>query len=52
MPEMRRRGGASTAQRSDAKIDRVIVADERGIESEGMRMAREHGVTVAPLYIL
>jgi len=34
------------------KIDRIIVADERDTESEGMRMARKYDVALAPFFIV
>lgn len=33
-------------------VDRVVVADERDPDSEGMRLAKRHGVTVAPFFIV
>ena len=35
-----------------AAIDRVVVADERDPASEGMRLAAQHGVSVAPFFIV
>ena len=35
-----------------ASIDQVAVADERDAESEGMRLAKRHGVEVAPFFIV
>ena len=34
------------------RIDRVVVADERIADSEGMRIARRHGVTLAPFFVV
>lgn len=34
------------------KIDRVIIADERDIESEGMRIARQFNVSLAPFFVV
>lgn len=34
------------------RIDRVVVADERDPNSEGMRLAARHGVLVAPFFIV
>ena len=33
-------------------IDRVVVADERDADSEGMRLAERHDVAVAPFFIV
>ena len=33
-------------------IHRVVVADERDPQSEGMRLAQRHGVQVAPFFIV
>ena len=33
-------------------ISRVVVADERDPESEGMRLAARHGVQVAPFFVV
>ena len=33
-------------------IDRVVVADERDADSEGMRLATRHEVAVAPFFIV
>lgn len=33
-------------------IDRVVIADERNPESEGMVLAKRHGVTRAPFFIV
>lgn len=33
-------------------IDRIVVADERDEHSEGMRIAREHGVERAPFFVV
>ena len=33
-------------------VDRTVVADERDPDSEGMRLAARHGVTVAPFFIV
>ena len=35
-----------------SRIDRVVVADERQPESEGMLLARRHGVDAAPFFIV
>ena len=35
-----------------SRIDRVVVADERDGESEGMRLAARHGVGTAPFFIV
>ncbi len=35
-----------------ARIDHVAVADEREPNSEGMRLARLHGVDVAPFFLV
>ena len=35
-----------------ASIDRVVVADERDPDSEGMRLAARHAVQVAPFFIV
>lgn len=34
------------------KIDRVVIADERDPQSEGMRLAAELGVDAAPFFIV
>ncbi len=34
------------------KIDRVVIADERDKESEGMLLARQHQVELAPFFIV
>ena len=34
------------------KIDHVAVADEREPNSEGMQLARRHGVDVAPFFLV
>lgn len=34
------------------RIDRVVIADERQPESEGMQLARNHNVEVAPFFIV
>ena len=34
------------------RIDTVVIADERDPESEGMRLARQHGVDRAPFFIV
>jgi hypothetical protein len=34
------------------RIHRVVIADERDPESEGMTLARQHGVEVAPFFIV
>ena len=35
-----------------ARIDRVVVADERDADSEGMRLARRHQVEIAPFFVV
>ena len=35
-----------------SKIDQVVVADEREPDSQGMRLARRHGVDVAPFFLV
>lgn len=35
-----------------SRIDHHVVADERDAESEGMRLARQHDVRVAPFFIV
>jgi len=35
-----------------AKIDRIVIADERDPETEGMRLAAQHAVTYAPFFIV
>jgi hypothetical protein len=35
-----------------SRIDRVVVADERDADSEGMRMAAELGVDAAPFFVV
>ncbi len=35
-----------------AKIDRIVVADERDLESEGMVLAARHGVERAPFFLV
>ena len=35
-----------------ARIDHVVIADERDPSSEGMRLAAEHDVSVAPFFIV
>ncbi len=35
-----------------ARIDRVVVADERDEDSEGMRLARRHQVQLAPFFLV
>ena len=35
-----------------SRIDRIVVADERDQSSEGMRIARRHGVDVAPFFVV
>ena len=35
-----------------ARIDHVAIADERDQNSEGMRLAAEHGVAVAPFFLV
>ena len=34
------------------RIDRVVVADERDADSEGMRLAAQHDVAAAPFFIV
>lgn len=34
------------------RIDQVVIADERDPDSEGMRLARHHGVDAAPFFIV
>jgi hypothetical protein len=34
------------------RVDRVVIADERDPDSEGMRLAREHNVEAAPFFIV
>jgi hypothetical protein len=34
------------------RIDRVVVADERDVQSEGMVLAAQHKVDVAPFFIV
>jgi hypothetical protein len=34
------------------RIDRVVIADERDPDSEGMVLARQHGVDLAPFFIV
>jgi len=34
------------------RIDRVVVADERDLESEGMRLAARHAVERAPFFVV
>ncbi len=34
------------------RINRVVIADERDPESEGMRLARQHEVTRAPFFVV
>ena len=41
---------AASGQRQ--RIDRVVVADERDPDSEGMRLATRHDVAVAPFFIV
>lgn len=36
----------------DARIDRVVIADERDLDSEGMQLAQKHGVELAPFFIV
>lgn len=36
----------------ETKIDRVVVADERDPNSEGMLLAVQHGVALAPFFIV
>jgi len=35
-----------------ARIDRIVIADERDPQSEGMRLAAGHGVDLAPFFIV
>lgn len=35
-----------------SKIDRTVIADEREPESEGMLLAQQHGVTLAPFFLV
>ena len=35
-----------------SRIDRIAVADERDVNSEGMRIARRHGVDLAPFFVV
>ena len=35
-----------------SRISRVVIADERDLESEGMRLAAELGVEAAPFFIV
>lgn len=35
-----------------SRIDRVVIADERDPASEGMQLARRHGVDLAPFFII
>ena len=35
-----------------ARIDRIVVADERDPASEGMQLASRHGVAVAPFFLV
>ncbi len=35
-----------------SRIDRIVVADERDESSEGMRIARRHGVDLAPFFVV
>ena len=34
------------------KIDRIVIADERDQDSEGMQLAKEHSVELAPFFIV
>ncbi len=34
------------------RIDRIVVADERDPDSEGQKLARRHGVELAPFFIV
>lgn len=34
------------------RMDLIVVADERDAESEGMRLAAEHGVDAAPFFVV
>ena len=35
-----------------SRINQIIIADEADLESEGMRLAREHKVETAPFFIV
>ncbi len=35
-----------------ARIDRIVIADERDESSEGMQLAKQHEVTQAPFFIV
>jgi len=35
-----------------ARIERTVIADERDADSEGMQLARRHGVSLAPFFIV
>ncbi len=35
-----------------SRIDRIVTADERDQESEGMKLARHHAVELAPFFIV
>ena len=41
-----------TASGQMSRIDRVVVADERDPNSEGMRLAARHGVATAPFFVV
>ncbi|MGY8814862.1 MAG: hypothetical protein ACKVHQ_09105 [Gammaproteobacteria bacterium] len=34
------------------RIDSVVIADERDLDSEGMLLAKKHNVTLAPFFIV
>lgn len=34
------------------RIDRIVIADERDVDSEGMALARQHAVNLAPFFII
>ena len=40
------------ASGQQARIDQVVVADERDPDSAGMKLAAAHGVTVAPFFLV
>jgi len=35
-----------------ARIERTVIADERHADSEGMQLARRHGISLAPFFIV
>ena len=41
-----------TASGQMARIDRVVVADERDPQSEGMRLAARHAIAAAPFFVV